>query len=612
MALSLLIAPVAAAGFTSGAANGTTLRDDVEPADTVYVKGNGDAVLAYNESRHGDGTTRYGVDMATGLVHMLATGETEENVTADASFVVTPDEFAGNGSLVAPSPESVRRFSFEATGEQNARTASADVTLDAELDGSDTGMGTSGTASTEGSVTVTADTFEASGHATLDAGYSTADESSQRFELRETADGYVLEGERVDSLRYYERDYWNTRENAKAHLERAYGAIAERQGGSAEVTIDRYDYVESDEEATLDVAYTVEYAGLEDAVAESLADAVRNSGSVSLSDEEIDALAEDLKGLTIETVGFETVRSGSETRVRWNAVIENYDEAVFAGLELAENVDGDEFGPNAEDVERAKTTFEAQQAANLEQTVEWTGEMSSGSSDATVVTAELRYRTKNWEAYVNELESRDVDVGRSSFEFSAESENGEVVAEASVEMNQKDMLSTMTESVITSLDPKRDEDALKLLRAFEESGFRTARLDVNVESGTVTVEGGAKFDDIGAFRNSLSKTYGDLNVAGIAARGEDDETTTYVTVEGLVDEDATEEDVRALAIADGETEVLMPGEWDREFPSMDDEAVSSYLGVEGGSESETDGQPGFGALVALAALAGVALLARRD
>ncbi|WP_458208342.1 PGF-CTERM sorting domain-containing protein [Haladaptatus sp. NG-SE-30] len=246
--------------------------------------------------------------------------------------------------------------------------------------------------------------------------------------------------------------------------------------------------------------------------------------------------------------------------------------------------------------------------------------MTQPSSETTAVTAEIHYRTTNWDAYASEMEQRGVELGSSSFEFHAKSDGGDVTAEASVELKQKAMLSQMTDAMVSSLDPKTDAEALKVLRAFERSEFRTARMDMNMDEGTVTVEGGAKFDNFSALSTALGDSYGGMNVASVAGRTNDGETTTYVRVEGLVSvgvltEDAKEEDVRALAVADSETTIYLPGEWDREFPSMDTANVSTYLGVEqqsSDSDSKTGGQPGFGIGVAVAALAGVALLARRD
>lgn len=618
-ALLLLVAPVAAAAPATApqSASQSSLPDDVEPADAIYVMENGDAVLAYNGSGTGSTTATYGANVTAGLVHMLVTDDVESNVTAAASLVMTPDGFTGNGSITAERPPSLKRLSLDATGEQNAKTAKADLTLDAAFDSRSAGTSAFETASTNGHVTITADSLSTKGEAVVAATSSMGSESELRYDLRETEDGYVLKGSRSGTVSFYMSDYWSTREAAKSYLRTQYAGIAEQYGGSATVTISQYDYREKDGRPTLDIEYAVEYSGLEAAITRSLVAGLKGSQDISLSDEEIDALAEDVKALKVDHVTFEMTQRPNEVRVNWDAKIENYDEAASAAITVAQSMNG-EASVDQQSVEQVKTAFEAQQAANLKQTVEWSGEMTRPSSRTTAVTAEIHYRTKNWDAYVTEMERRGVELGSSSFEFHAKSNGGDVTAEASVELKQKELLSKMTDAVVSSLDPETDAEALKVLRAFERSEFRTARVDMNVDQGTVTVEGGAKFDNLSALSTALGDSYGGLNVASVAGRSNDGETTTYARVEGLVGEDATEEDVRALAVADSETTIHLPGEWDREFPSMETGNVSAYLGVERenatgtNSESKSGGQPGFGVAAALVALAGVALPARRD
>ncbi|MGA9399532.1 PGF-CTERM sorting domain-containing protein [Haladaptatus sp.] len=217
------------------------------------------------------------------------------------------------------------------------------------------------------------------------------------------------------------------------------------------------------------------------------------------------------------------------------------------------------------------------------------------------------------------MNDHGVELGTSSVELHAESDGDEVTAHGSVELEQKAMLSKITDSMLSSLDSTAGSSAgssngMELVRAFKRSEFRTARVDMNVKSGTVTVKGGAQFDNMSAFANVLGDSYGGANVADVVGRTNGNTTTTYVHVKGLVGESATKADVRALAIVNDDTEIYMPGEWNRSFPSMDTKGAATYLGLQqDAKESKNEsGQPGFGIGVAVIALAAVALLSRRD
>ncbi|WP_458187987.1 PGF-CTERM sorting domain-containing protein [Haladaptatus sp. NG-WS-4] len=466
---------------------------------------------------------------------------------------------------------------------------------------------------TNGHVTVTADAISTNGETVIASSMPISSTSELRYDLRKTSTSYVLKGAKSGPVNYYTTDNWNTSEAAKSYLKSQYGSIAELYGGSATVTVDHHSYVEKDGQPRIDVEYTVEYSGLEDAVAESLATSLERSQDVSLSESEIDAITEDATALEIDHVTFEMTQELGETRVDWDAKVNNYDEAMSSALTVAQN--SEQVNVDQKTIDRIKTGFEAQRAADMKQTVEWSAEMTQEVGGNVEMTANVSYRTENWEAYASEMERRGVDLGSSSFEFHAQSEGEDVTAEASVELEQKQMLSQMTDAMVSSLDSQSDAEALAILRAFEQSEFQTARMDVNVGEGTVTVEGGAKFDNLSSLSTAMGDSYGGMNVASVVGRTNGSETTTYVRGEGLVGEDATEEDVRALAVADAETTIYLAGEWDREFPSMDTANVSSYLGVEqqnADADSKTGGQPGFGIAAAIVALTGVALLARRD
>ncbi|EFW93957.1 hypothetical protein ZOD2009_02400 [Haladaptatus paucihalophilus DX253] len=615
--LVLLIAPVAATGPTTGpqSPQQRTLSNSADPADSIYVMENGDAVLAYNNSNSGNGTMEFGANVTSGLVHILATDETESDMDAAASLVMTPDGYSGNGSLTANRPDSISDLTLDVNSKQNEQTSTGDLSLDATFD-SGSSLSMLNSVNTEGHVTVTADSFSTKGSGTVSSAMAAGADKKLKYDLRETENGFVLKGTQSGAISPYMSSSWDSRENAKEHLKSQYASVATQNGGSATVTIDSYEYDESGVKPTLDIQYHVEFTGLKDAIAQSIAQSLKSSQQVSLSDEEIDSLSEDIKKMRIDHVTFGLNQHDGTMKLSWDVEVDNYDSAALAALEVAGNTNASSM--NGQNIDRMKKTLEAQQAANLEQTVEWSAEATHPSSETTTVTAEVHYDSKNWKEYVQELKDRDIELGRSSVTLHAESNGDEVTARGSVEMKQKEMLSKVTDSMLSSFgSSKATSGGTELVKAFRSSDFQSARMDVDVESGTVTLEGGAKFDNMTAFADVLGDSYGDTEVASIVGRTNNDTTTTYVRVTGLVDENATKEDVRALAVANADTEIHMPGEWDREFPSMDTEDAATYLGVQQANGKETksaseSGQPGFGVGIAVVALAGVALLARRD
>ena len=615
LVLMVLIAPVAAISPVTAphAAQQQTLTT-ADPADSVYVMDNGDAVLAYNDTNTDNSSLEFGANVTKGLVHVLATDETESDMDAAMSLVMTPDGYTGNGSLTADSPDSLSNLDLDVNSVQNGEKANADVTLDAAFD-SESSMSTAGSVHTDGSMTVTGDSFRTNGTGSMTTTASVSDEHL-KYDLRETNDGFVLKASRKGELSPYTSSNWNTEEKAKERLEAQYALVSQQTDSSAEVTIDEYQFDTSGDEPKLDIKYHVTFVGVKDALSQSIVSSLESSSSVSITDEQADSLTADIEKMRIDHITLAMDRQGGKTTVNWNVEIDDYDAAMVDALEVMENTDSSSISQDS--IDRMKTQFEAQNAAGLEQTVTWTADVTHPSSETTAVSAEVHYRTKHWGAYTREMNDRGVELGTSSVELHAESDGDEVTAHGSVELEQKAMLSSPR---LSSLDSTAGSSAgssngMELVRAFKRSEFRTARVDMNVKSGTVTVEGGAQFDNMSAFANVLGDSYGGANVADVVGRtnGNTTTTTTYVHVKGLVGENATKADVRALAIADDDTEIYMPGEWNRSFPSMDTKDAATYLGLQqDAKESKNEsGQPGFGIGVAVIALAAVALLSRHD
>lgn len=238
----------------------------------------------------------------------------------------------------------------------------------------------------------------------------------------------------------------------------------------------------------------------------------------------------------------------------------------------------------------------------------------------------MQYDTENYEAYVNELEARDLPTGGSvSFQASAQTDGEEVVGDMELTVEREQLVDRTLDSLLQSASQSQATDTAnteRFVRAFQRSDFEKAKMNVNVAEDEVTFEAGASFENMSSFQavmqeefqGSLSGLYADV----------DEGSKAYVYVDGAFSENATESEVREHEAVGEDTQVNLPGDWnasEKEFPTMDQEEARNYLGIEepetngttGTSDEDAGGLPGFGAPVAFVALALVAagLLARR-
>jgi PGF-CTERM protein len=271
---------------------------------------------------------------------------------------------------------------------------------------------------------------------------------------------------------------------------------------------------------------------------------------------------------------------------------------------------------------RTRTTLAARQAADLRTTYDWEIAYSStldtneaGDSVGTTydVSVSLGVDNENWAAYVTELQERGESVGSMAFEVEATSAGERIDAQAQVEVSQEEMIQTAIDSVAAQMqaDPTVDEDTQQVVTALQDSEFEVARMDLDVQNQTVTLEAGAKVDSYGDFLPA-DMGYG---IAGAVARTENDTSELTVLATGFVGENqsATAASLSTYDVVDAEeTTVHAPGEWDRTFPTMDTKAAYEYLGLEAPASGSTGSEtPGFTMGVALIALVGAALVVRR-
>jgi len=637
----------AASADAASTAAQTDSDDELEPADEIYVTDDGDAVLVYESDGETEASGHIGLNVSRGIMHALVRDkvDSDEEVTGNASVVVTPDKLAGNGSFTTETPDDLQNLDFDLSATRNATDASMHATLDATTQ-SDSDSSTSSSlesASTDGQVQVTADEFATSGN--VSATYSEDQDTLEHrsFNLVESGDRYVLEASEEYRVQYYSEEDWETRQKAEETLESQYNSTAQQLGGSVDVTLESYGYINNTAEATytneeqdvVDIEYKVVYTGIDDELGERVSDSLTSSEEYDISEDTADEVGTGVANINVDRVNYTYDAEGTSTEATWDVELSNYSDLAYASFDLAEETSDDENVTNQ--IQQARTNYEAMEASGLEQTLIWQGSVSSPSDNEATITGSLDYETTNYDAYVTELESRDsYTAGNLTLSASATTQDGDIVSNMSLTVQQRGLVDEAVDNLLASAesaDSEMDAETQQFLEAFQRSEFQRAQMDVSISEDEVTFESGASFENMSAFQSAVSGDY-DGQLAGAYANiGEDGKSYLYVS--GAFSGDVSEETVREHAAVDDDTDVFLPGEWDpaeQDFPRMNDTEAQNYLGVEADAsatatatanmtqtengtaaagEATTGSGPGFTPLVALSALLVAALLFRR-
>ncbi|MFB6141763.1 MAG: PGF-CTERM sorting domain-containing protein [Halorientalis sp.] len=590
--------------------------DSSDPPEDAYVQDDGDVILVYEgeEAMDDGGRTEFGVDVASNLAYMLAVqpleGENADAATGQATAVLRPSGLNANGTFSVPRPDSLESLSFELTGQTTSQNARSDMTLETTFDAGMAGRLLQ-SASLAGNMTVTGSTFRTAGSFDAQMLRTPGQPQSFAFDLRETGGGYTLEVQQERQISSFAAGEWDSRSAARATIERQFAMAAEQLGGSAEVTLESYSFTEQSEGGgTLDVAFTVRYEGVKEALASTVARQLATSQSVEMSQAEIDSVTQRLQQLTLDRASVDVDVGDGQVAVDYGLEMANYTSATLAMFEVAAASESQAMTEGS--IQRLRSQFEAMQAADLRQRYEWTASFEGAGGTSATLTADFQYRTDNWAAYVSELESRGLPTVESTYDLSANTEGDSLNLDGTVSVQGEDVIDTTLGQYLNAsrTSPGMDQEAISILRGFRQANLSIARADVNVSNGNVTFEAGAQFGNLSALGAALDQS-ADVpeTVSSIVGRTENDTLHTYVRVRGAVSGDASESDVRALDGVAESTTIHMPGTYDREFPEMDVERAANYLGV---TPPETNGAgPGFGVAVAVLALLGAALVAAR-
>ena len=618
------VAAAAPAAASSGIDAQQIDADDTEPADEIYVDGDGDAVLVYEDEDGDDELTTFdlGMHVSEGLAHTLIVAEPDEELDESAaggfSMVLEEDRFFSEGDLQMDSPEELEDLNIDIQGEQSSETSEFDANLEMIFEGED-GTDDFESLETTGDAEVTPDTFATSGDVNAELGTVQGGEFYYDVSVTDTGDGYTLDVTQDEIVSQFQAGMWETEDAAEQTLEGQYGMIAEEFGGTTEITIESYTYTETaDGEGDLDISYTVEFQNVQDGFADVFAQVLAEDPELDLSQSEADALAESLVDVEIDTMEFTAEQSGSTLNADWTIELSNLEGAVDEMVTLVDTIDA----PKLDDeLDEFQDTVEAQQEADLEQYYEWSATFEQYDADHDRIDLSLSTDTENWSEYIDELEARGIEgtTGDLTFDLTAEIDDNDVlVADMALEVEQEELVEQALDSMIeAAMDDRTTGPELnEFLTDLEDSEFEIAAMDATIDGETVEIEAGAQFGNMEALSDEINEAFGGHEVTEIAGALEDDTMGVHVHVDALVGADADEGDVRALAVADDDTEIYLDGDWDRDFNEMDIAAAEEFLGTqsEAGMDDEADDDddslPGFGPLVALVSLIAVALFAR--
>jgi hypothetical protein len=695
LAVLLAVQPAAAAAMAPGpTAAGATPRPalaqsdganetDGLDADHVYVERDGDVILVLNDTDAASTANAtveddsldevrnasFGLVTGQGLLYGLyetdrsALAEDGETFPGTLSFATraAPDRLAAGGTFTTTRPDQLRAFRLDVEGARTDERAGA--TLDGRATVTLNGSAAAGAllerAETHSYARFGPRNLTLRSNATAQVAPAAGDTTEPfRFSavLTEEPGVYRLAVERDSTVGAAAEANWSTRERARETLQRRFAGEDASQVANVSIRLREYAFQNATDHGAsgrLNVSYVVRYEGVKARLRPLALGALTADEENGLDPLQAQRITSDLFAVRVERAAVDaTYRDGrfeGSTELR----LHRYDRTVDGALDLAAAYNLTANETVARYVRGFRTRFDAAREAGLvrEYRLGTTYERPEAREATVRVTGS--YRTRNWDAYVAELDERGVTQLDLTGDLHARADGDRLRGNASVAAARPGLLAEAVDGLrnLSRADiddefaspaeraEEREEfnDTREVLDAFERSDLRTARFEVNITRDAARVEGAARFGNLSAFRPLLrNDTTGELPTElvvreAVARPGPDGGSVVYVYAEGAVPVRPAEADIRALAAVNDSTTVHMPGEWDREFPRVDRERAYGVLretppeptptetplpatdGADGtDSGTGSGGQPGFGPLAAaVALLSGAALLARR-
>ncbi len=606
------------------AAVGTSTTFDSSPddpmgaheADEVYVLDDGDAVLVYEESHEDDPDAdavagEFGIETQAGLMHTLYSADFSEmddeddpGVTGDMTMFMTPEMIGSSGDFTfSDEDDEFDEFDASVDVEQSPDDSYADMSLSTVIE-EENFVEEETVYEVDASSETTATSLSTTGSMTIESAEETEVEMDESMSVTLTQDGdtYDLSVDETRTVTDHTAPEWETEADAQEALEREYQAIAMNLGGDFDLSLEAHDFDDATNE--VDLEYEVTFDGVQDQLAEMIAMELQQDPELQLDPDEAQAMADRLVSLEIEEAHVSAEMTGSDVDAEWNVELDNYDEVVLGVVEIAEAIDevDDEM---ADQFDEVRDMLEAQADADLVQTNEFELAMTERPEETEL---DMAYSADadNWAAYVDELEDRGVDqfAADVQFDLDAETDGDELTLSYDYESSEEAMLERALEEMETVIeqDPMVDDEMAEPIEQFRNAEFELARTDMEITEESVEFEAAMSFDDMTELEGVPFETDDGLTVTSIHAETDDATTTMYLTVEDYVSEDADEDEVREHETAGDETEIHID-DWDREFPSIDEDAVESYL-----EEATADDDDSSLLVIAGAAVGGIAVL----
>jgi hypothetical protein len=495
-------------------------------------------------------------------------------------MTVRPDSVTGAGNFTVPAPESLESLNATVDGSFTPEESAAQMTVDATLaESSAPGL----SANTTGEMVVAPDSFDFAtdyelSYANTGTGFDRP-ETYNNYTVEETDSGYDVSIAERRTIYEWSRDRWNTSDSARQAVTEQYQSLAEQYGGSAEVTIETYNYTttEGDDPDILELSYSVTLTGVEDGVAEEAVDSLAESESVDLSAEERAELEESLTNVTIDRAAFSMVRSSDGMEGSVDLRVTDYEQPLVDYLSVAAE---DSEAINESQVDRAETTLAARSAADLRQTVTWSGDYT-GDASTPRLEASVEYDAENWDDYTDELADRGMPIETDvTFDGYARKTGDQVEMNLTFQVAREDIVDSAIQDAVSSvgeMEGSEANDTTQALQALDEADLQVAKADLILGEERVEVRAAAQFENLSAFGDSVTEFPGGAQVNHIYGEQTGDGGATYVYVEDL---GMSETELRDSELADDETVIHAAGTWSEEFPTMNLESTSEYLGTD--------------------------------
>lgn len=584
--------------------------DGQSSADEVYVSDDGDVVFVYNEtqsdSEGADG--QFGASVGENIVYANVSEPADESPETRGSFSAEarPTLVTASGNLSFPQPDQVRDFELDASSQATENDSRTDVDLSATFTEQGGIVQILESITTDGEVTVGPNRLQASGNFEARTTVPMGQEASASVTLRETSNGYTLSAEQNQVIGEFTVDRWRNRSVAERTIRQQYAPFsAQSMGIDTSVSLDRYSLERiAENQYRLDVAFTVEYRNVDRVLGQLVTAGL--SSDPDISQDQAQQLAQELQTARINEISFSFDAGAGTYSGSFTLDLADYEGLVLAYLDIAESV-GDEGMPLG--TERARAQFEAQRAADLEQTLTWSGDLSSRDDGSLGLDVTVEQRTTNWEAYVSELQSRDVPWFDSSFSLTGASDGDRISLEGSLRAEGDRLF----EGLFGQFEAQAaaNPELSEFVQSLTSSQPQQLKVESSFGEDGTHIEAGAAFGNLSALRDTIASEAGAphlSNVTEVVGRIDGNDQTTYVHASGAVGGDASESDVRALEPVGEDTTIHMPGDWDREFPSLDVASARAFLGL---PVSDGGSGPGFGPVAAVLAIVAAALVAAR-